>query len=81
MSERLDAIRRIVAEVLEREPEEIVDDADFTEVYDVDSLRAVEILSRIDKTFDLDIPQSELTRMRNLLAVYEVVSGHAGWQD
>ena len=80
MEQRLNELREIVAEVLERDPEEISDTSDFREQYDADSLRAVEILSRIEKKYRIDIPQSALPRMQNLQAVYEEVATRAGWR-
>jgi acyl carrier protein len=76
---RLDELRELTAEVLEMEPEEISDTADFAEEYDADSLRAIEILARIEKKYKIDIPQDRLPEMRNLKAVYDVVAAYAGW--
>jgi acyl carrier protein len=77
----MEELREIVAEVLEMEPEEISDTGDFMDDYDADSLRAIEILARLDKKYRVEIPQSELPEMRNLKAVYEAVAKYAGWQD
>jgi len=74
-------LREIVAEVLEMEPEEITDTGDFTDDYEADSLRAIEILARLDKKYRVEIPQSELPELRNLKAVYDAVGRYAGWQD
>lgn len=79
VAERFEQIRVIAAEVLELEPEELSDTADFVEAFGVDSLRAVEILARIEKRYRVDIPQSELPNMRNLRAVCDIVARHAGW--
>jgi acyl carrier protein len=79
--QRMEELREIVAEVLEMEPEEISDTGDFMDDYDADSLRAIEILARLDKKYRVEIPQSELPEMRNLKAVYEAVAKYAGWQD
>ena len=79
--QHLEELREIVAEVLELEPEEVTEGADFVEEYEADSLRAIEILARIEKRYKVEIPQSELSEMRNLKAVYEVVARHAGWQE
>jgi acyl carrier protein len=76
---RLEELREIVAEVLEVEPHEIEDDAHFQAVYGADSLRAIEVLARIEKRYKIDVPQSELANMVNLTAVYAVVSPYAGW--
>jgi acyl carrier protein len=80
VSERLEELREITAEVLELDPEELTDTADFVEVFGADSLRAIEILARIEKKYRIDIPQSELPAMQNLLAVYEIVARLAGWE-
>jgi acyl carrier protein len=71
-------LRDIVAEVLEIEPEELTETGDFVEVYEADSLRAIEILARIEKKYRVDIPQPELAEMRNLKMVREVVARYAG---
>lgn len=74
MDGKLEQLREIVAEVLEVEPEAVLDTADFRDKYDADSMRAIEILSRIEKRFNIEIPQHELPRMLCLKAVYEVVN-------
>jgi acyl carrier protein len=80
-NERFEALRELVSDVLELEPEELTDTGDFVEDYEADSLRAIEILVRIEKKFKVEIPQSALPEMRNLKTVYETVAGYAGWQD
>ena len=78
-ADRYQELREIVAAVLEIEPDELMDTADFVDEYEADSLRAIEILARIEKKYRVDIPQSELPKMVNLQAVYAVVSEHAVW--
>ncbi|WP_077801283.1 acyl carrier protein [Streptomyces sp. JHA26] len=77
--EQLDEIREIVAEVLEVEPEEITDTSSFADEHEADSLRAIEILARLEKKYKVEIPQSDLPKMVNLTAVYEVLAERAGW--
>jgi acyl carrier protein len=79
VTDRLEELREIVAEVLELETEELTDDGDFVEVYGADSLRAIEILARIEKRYRVEIPQSELPNMIDLREVYDVVARRAGW--
>jgi acyl carrier protein len=74
----MEELREIVAEVLEVDAEELTDTGDFVEEYDADSLRAIEILARIEKRYKVEIPQSELAEMRNLKAVGEVVARYVG---
>lgn len=81
VGQRLEELREIVAEVLELEPEEITDAADFVDEYGADSLRAIEILARIEKRYRVEIPQSELPKMQNLRAVYDEVARYAGWES
>jgi acyl carrier protein len=71
-------LREIVAEVLEIDAEELNETGDFIEVYDADSLRAIEILARIEKKYQIEIPQEELAQMRNFKDVTEVVARYAG---
>ncbi len=77
---RMAELRDIVAEVLELEPEELTETGDFAEDYQADSLRAIEILARIDKKFKIEIPQSELPQLSNLKAVYDAVVRHSAGQ-
>ncbi|WP_026407632.1 acyl carrier protein [Actinomyces gerencseriae] len=72
-----DQLRELIADVLEIEPEEITDTSLFAEEHGADSLRAIEILARIEKTFDVEIPQDELSRMVNLESVRAIVQEHA----
>lgn len=81
MGNRLEELREVVAEVLEVEPEEITDTSHFVNDHDADSLRAIEILARLEKMYKIEIPQTELPKMENLRAVYEVVKQYANWQD
>lgn len=81
VQQRMEDIREIVADVLELEPEEVSDTSLFMEDHDADSLRAIEILARLEKKYDVEIPQSELPEMVNMTAVYRVLSTHAGWTD
>jgi acyl carrier protein len=74
---QLEELRAMVAEVLELEPEELADDGDFTNDYNADSLRAIEILARIDKRYRVEIPQSELPTLRTLSAVHAAIVRHS----
>ncbi|MDI6099248.1 acyl carrier protein [Actinoplanes sp. NEAU-A12] len=81
LNHRMEELREVVAEVLEVEPEKITETSHFVEEHDADSLRAIEILARVEKMYKIEIPQTELPEMENLGAVYRIVSRYAGWQD
>lgn len=78
---QLEELREIVADVLEFEPNEVSDTGHFVEDYDADSLRAIEILTRIEKKYGVEIPQSELNDMHDMKAVYRIVAKYAEWKD
>lgn len=78
--QQLEDLRAMIAEVLEVEPEELSDTGDFMEDYEADSLRAIEILARIDKVYKVEIPQAELPELRNLKAVQAALIRHSGQQ-
>jgi acyl carrier protein len=79
--QHLEELREIVADVLEIEPEELTDTGDFVAEYEADSLRAIEILARIEKRYRIEIPQAELPELKNLKAVYETVARYANWSE
>ncbi|MFL1375926.1 MULTISPECIES: acyl carrier protein [unclassified Nocardiopsis] len=73
----VNALREIVADVLEVEPEEITDEGLFSEEHEADSLQAIEVLARIEKNLRIAVPQSELPEMGSLSGVHRVVSRYA----
>jgi acyl carrier protein len=75
-----DDLREMIAEVLEIEPEEITDTSLFVEDHEADSLRAIEILARIEKKYKVEIPQEKLADMINLRAVYDTLAEYTGRQ-
>jgi len=79
VAERQENIKEIVCDILELEPEEVSNVSYFKEDHGADSLRAIEILASLEKSFNVVINQSELSRMVNLDGVYKVVSESAGW--
>lgn len=67
-------IKDIVCDILELELDEVTDVSLFKEEHDADSLRTIEILSSLERTFGISLSQSELSRMVNLAGVYAVVA-------
>lgn len=74
-------IADLVSEILEIDLEDLTETSLFIEDHDADSLRAIEILSSLEREFRIVIDQSELARMVNLEAIYEVVSTSEGWEQ
>jgi acyl carrier protein len=59
-------IKRLVANVTEREPEEISDTASYMDELGVDSLMAMEVMIAVDKKFKIDIPEEEFNQATNV---------------
>ncbi|MEI2731845.1 MAG: acyl carrier protein [Dermatophilaceae bacterium] len=79
--ERLEELREIALDVLELDDDELTLTSNFKEEHGADSLRAIEILARVEKQYKIDIDQSELEKMVNLEAVYAIVARYAGWDQ
>jgi acyl carrier protein len=65
------SIKELVAEVTEREPDEVPADARLKEDLGVDSLLGIELMLLIDKEFAIDMPVEEFDK---LLTVDEAVA-------
>ncbi len=59
-------IRNLIAEVLEKDPEEIKPDSRFIEDLGMDSLKALEILVAVEKKFKITIPEQKLPELKSL---------------
>jgi acyl carrier protein len=78
-SGRLAAIRDIAADVFSVEPDAVEAAASFKDDLEADSLLAIELLTQLEKHYDIAIADEEVPRMVNLAAVYEIVAENAGW--
>ena len=59
-------IKRLIANVTEREPDEVPDTAHFMDELGVDSLMAMEVMIAIDKKFKIDIPEEDFNKATNV---------------
>lgn len=66
-------IKKMVAEIAEKTPEEIKDDATFGEDLGIDSMMALEIVATIEKKYKIIIPENEIPNIRSLQNVYDLV--------
>jgi acyl carrier protein len=67
-------VKEIVCTVLEIDTNALTAKSLFKEDHGADSLRAIEILAMLERTFRVDIDQAELSRMVNLDGVCQVVA-------
>jgi acyl carrier protein len=65
-------IKNLVAEIIEKKPDEISPDARFVEDLGVDSMMALEILAGIEKKYKIAIPEEKLTELRTLNAAVAI---------
>jgi acyl carrier protein len=69
-------VKKLIAEVTEREPEEITDTALFADELGVDSLMAMEVMVAVDKKYKINIPEDEFAKIKNVNDTVEVVQRH-----
>jgi acyl carrier protein len=69
-------VKKLIAEVTEREPEEITDTALFAEELGVDSLMAMEVMVAVDKKYKINIPEDEFATIKNVDDTVAVVMRH-----
>ncbi|MDU0851946.1 MAG: acyl carrier protein [Staphylococcus epidermidis] len=65
-------LKELVSEVIEID--DFKEDDNFVEDLGVDSMMALEIVVRIEKKYQISIPEEELPNIQSLNQVYEVVS-------
>ncbi len=69
-------IREIVAEQLNVDPESITMETRFDEL-NADSLDVVEVIMTLEQEFDIQIPDEEAERIKNIGAVVDYISDNA----
>jgi acyl carrier protein len=69
-------VKRLIAELTEREMSEITDTALFQEDLGVDSLMAIEVMVALDKRYKIDIPEAEFNKIKNVDDSVAVVMKH-----
>jgi acyl carrier protein len=69
-------VKRLVAEITEREPEEISETANFVEELGIDSLMAIEMMVAVDKKYKVEISEEEFGKIKNVNEAVEVVLRH-----
>ena len=69
-------VRRLVAEITERTPEEVSDTALFQEDLGIDSLMAIEMLVAVDKKYRIQVPEEEFGTIKNVNDAVAVVERH-----
>ena len=69
-------VKRLIAEITEREPEEITDTALFGDELGIDSLTGMEIMLAIDVKLKTNLPDQEFAKMKNVNDVVALIQQH-----
>ena len=69
-------MKKLIAVVTEREPEEVSDTAQFVDDLGVDSLMAMEVMVTVDKKFKINIPEEEFAQIRTVNDAVSTVMRH-----
>lgn len=69
-----DALREIMAARLGLTPEQIVPEARLVEDLGLDSLDAVELAIAVERKFDIEVPEEELTRLKTVADMLALVA-------
>ncbi|MCX4904339.1 acyl carrier protein [Streptomyces sp. NBC_00878] len=79
LADRMAELRDMAADIFTVEPEEVERATTFSDDLGVDSLLAVELLSRIEQRYNIMIDADDLQKMTDLRSTYKVVADAAGW--
>jgi len=73
-----DALREIMAARLGLTAEQIVPEARLVEDLGLDSLDAVELAIAVERKFDIEVPEEELTKLKTVADMLALVESRTG---
>ncbi|MGA8181885.1 MAG: acyl carrier protein [Desulfobacterales bacterium] len=71
-----DKVKKIIAEKLSVDIDEIVPEASFVDDLGADSLDLVELIMSMEEEFDIDIPDEEAEKLVTVKDVFDFVAAH-----
>ena len=66
-------VREIIAEIIEKDPQEVTLDAKLVEDLGADSMMALEILASLEKKYRVVVPEEELPKLTSLRKIMALV--------
>jgi len=66
-------VKNSIAEITEVPLDKLTDDAKFVEDLGIDSMMALEIIASLEKKYRVVIPEEEITKIRSLNNIYELL--------
>jgi acyl carrier protein len=70
-------VRKIIAEKLSVEPEEVVPEASFVDDLGADSLDLVELIMAMEEAFDIEVPDDEAEKLQTVQDAVNYVKAHS----
>jgi acyl carrier protein len=71
-----DKVKKIIADKLSVDIEEIVPEASFVDDLGADSLDLVELIMSMEEEFDIDIPDEDAEKLVTVKDVYDFIAAH-----
>ena len=71
-------VRKVLAEQLARDVEEVTPEASFEEDLDADSLDLVEAVLALEEEFGIEIPEEEMEGVETVKAAVDLAAGKLG---
>ena len=71
-----DKVKKIIAEKLSVDLEEVVPEASFVDDLGADSLDLVELIMSMEEEFDIDIPDEEAEKLVTVQDAFDYVAAH-----
>lgn len=68
-----EALRDLIADVLDLDPAEVTDHAHFVDDLEVDSLMALEITVRLEREYAVKMTEAEITGITSLQGTYDLL--------
>jgi len=66
MSETANRIRKVVAETLQVDQEQVTDDARFVEDLGAESIQSIELVAAFEEEFDIDMDEEAALQVKNV---------------
>jgi len=70
-------VKKIVAEKLSVEPDEVVPEASFVDDLGADSLDLGELIMAMEETFDIEIPDEEAEKIQTVQDAMNYIQSHS----
>ena len=72
----IDKIRKIISDIAHIKCEELVDEVNLQEQYDLSSIDVIQMILKIEETFGIEFTENELDpeNVKNVLTITEVVN-------